>query len=263
MAADPGLGEEHRLGLGGGEDVAVRFAAPQDAELAILYLHGFGSCQDGEKAAYFRRRALASGFAFCSFDFRGHGRSGGSLADLTMTRNLDDAEAVAAWLGERWSGPMAFFGSSMGAAAGLWLAARRPKGPAGRLGAGVCIAPALHLRRSLAERCGPEGLAHWRRTGRLRMSTDLVSADLGWCLMDDLATYPAAELAPLQRAPALILQGSADESVDWREVAAFAAACPVGSAVELHLFAGGDHRLISWKDRLWELAAGFLRPRPG
>src|SRR5947209_8506113 len=57
-------------------------AAAASPGLCFLYLHGLGSDQDGEKADFFRRRAQAGGFAFCSFDFEGHGRSGGDTRGL-------------------------------------------------------------------------------------------------------------------------------------------------------------------------------------
>lgn len=245
-------------GPGGREPLAVRFDAPADRDRpAFLYLHGFGSSQDGEKAVAFRRRAGAAGIGFCSFDFRGHGRSGGGMERLTMSRNLDDAEAVAGWLAERWQGPLAFFGSSMGAAAAMWLAARRPDGPARRLVAGVAIAPALALDRTLAEQCGAEGLERWRESGLLAVDNELVTCELGWELMEDLAGHRVEDLPACYSTPTLVLQGSADESVAWAESAAFATRCRPG-LVELHLFAGADHRLIPQVDRIWQLAAGFL-----
>lgn len=247
----------------GREALAVRFDAPADRRRpAFLYLHGFGSSQDGEKAVAFRRRARGAGIGFCSFDFRGHGRSGGGMERLTMSRNLDDAEAAAGWLAERWQGPLAFFGSSMGAAVAMWLAARRPEGAARRLRAGVAIAPALALERSLAEQCGAEGLARWRESGRLAVDNELVSCELGWELMEDLARHRAEELPSCYATPTLVLQGTADESVAWRDSADFATRCGAG-VVELHLFAGGDHRLIPQLDRMWQLAAGFLAHHAG
>lgn len=259
MSGGEAIEETLRLdGPDGPEPLALRFEAPADRRRpALLYLHGFGSGQEREKAAAFRERARRAGIGFCSFDFRGHGRSGGTMERLTMSRNLDDAEAAAGWLAERWEGPLAFFGSSMGGAAAMWLSALRPEGPASRLAAGVAIAPALGLERSLASLCGTDGVARWRETGRLAVDDGLVSCELGWELMEDLARHPPAALPPLYRTPTLALQGTADDSVPWRETADFATGCRPG-LVELHLFAGGDHRLVREIDRIWELAEGFV-----
>lgn len=247
----------HRLAIGDdGDDLAVRWHAPEGAPLALFYLHGFGSSQDGEKGAWFRRAAAEAGLAFCSFDFRGHGTSGGSLTALRMSRILEDGEAVLDWLEERWSGPIAFFGSSMGGAAALWLAAAHPH----RFAAGLAIAPALGMRASLERRLGVEAVADWRRTGRLPFRTELVETELDWSLMEDLDRYPAAGLPSRLRTPCLLFQGLLDESVDAATVLDFVAASG-GQPVELHLFADGDHRLVDRRHRLWRLALEFLAGR--
>lgn len=253
--------EEHRVAVrgGGGEgeevELAVRWQCPAQARLAFLYLHGFGSSQGGEKAAYFRRRAAADGHAFCSFDFRGHGASGGDLPGLTFSRNLEDAGTVLAWLRPRWDGPLVFFGSSVGGATALWLAAGRPD----VFAAGLAIAPAIGMEAALRRRVGEEGLAAWRRSGRLPMRNELVETELAWGLMEDLAGYPPQELPARYRTPTLLFQGVEDASVDWRTVVDFTAACD--APVELHLFAGGDHRLLAQRPHLWSLATAFLAAR--
>jgi pimeloyl-ACP methyl ester carboxylesterase len=249
----------------GGREVshlAVRFDPPRFDPSAgadapcFLYLHGFGSHQDGEKAEFFRARALDAGFGFCSFDFQGHGRSGGSLVDLTLTRNLADIRSVQAWLAERGVSRLVLVGSSMGGGTALWHAAREPESVV----AGLHIAPALELDRALLSWAGPERVRAWRETGRIRYESELVSCDLSWGLIEDLRAHPAEELALRLRTPTLLLQGRRDATVSWRNVADFAARCRA-EAVELHLFADGDHRLTDRKERLWGLMLEFLRGR--
>lgn len=249
--------EEHRVPVTAGDgsaavELAVRWQRPEAADLAFLYLHGFGSSQGGDKATYFRRRATDAGHAFCSFDFRGHGDSAGELPGYLFSQGVEDAATVLAWLRQRWDGPLVFFGSSVGGATALWLAARQPQA----FDAGLAIAPALAMEASLRRRLGEEGIAAWRRSGRLPMRTELVDTELLWELMDDLAAYDPAALAAAYRTPALLFQGAHDDSVDWRSVAEFTAACD--APVELHLFADGDHRLLARRPDLWSLATAFL-----
>jgi pimeloyl-ACP methyl ester carboxylesterase len=239
--------------------LAVRWDAPPGdapAPFCFLYLHGFGSDQSGEKAGFFRARALAAGFGFCSFDFQGHGQSGGALRDLSMTRNLEDIGRVQAWLRERGQERLCLLGSSMGGGSALWYSARHPES----ILAGLHIAPALELERALLLWAGPEGTRRWQETGSIHFQNDLVATDLDWSLIEDLRSYPVDDLLPRYRTPTLLLQGRRDESVPWRGVADFAARCAF-KGIDLHLFADGDHRLTDRKDRLWNLMLEFLRGR--
>jgi pimeloyl-ACP methyl ester carboxylesterase len=238
--------------------LAVDFARPAAAAerpLCLLYLHGFGSSQSGEKAEFFRRRALAAGLAFCSFDFEGHGDSGGTMRELTLTRNLANIERVHALLRERGEQRICLLGSSMGGGSALWYSALHPESVV----AGLHLAPALDLDRGLLAWAGPERARRWQETGTIAFSNELVACELGWELIEDLRRHPASALAERYRTPALLLQGQQDASVPWRGVAEFAAQC--AGNVELHLFSDGDHRLTDRKERLWELMIDFLRSR--
>lgn len=237
--------------------LAVHFEAPPDArDLCILYLHGFGSVQAGEKACFFRQRALEEGIAFCSFDFQGHGESGGTMRGLTLTRNLEDVARVHAFVRERGFGRICLLGSSMGGGTALWYSALHPEEIVG----GLHIAPALRLERGLTAWAGPERCRLWQETGSIRFENDLVSCELGWELIEDLRRHSFEDLLLRYRTPALLLQGKLDDSVPWQDVTDFAIRCSF-PGIELHLFADGDHRLTDRKDRLWTLMLEFLRGR--
>jgi pimeloyl-ACP methyl ester carboxylesterase len=243
--------------------LAVRYAAPAgdasrggEPPVAVLYLHGFGSRQGGTKAEFFRRRFVEAGLAFCSFDFQGHGDSGGSMLGLSLSRNLDDTARVHDWLEARGHRRVVLAGSSMGGLTALWHGARHP----GRALAATHLAPALDLGRNFEERVGEAGMRQWRREGRLHVQNDLVDCHLGWNFVEDFAVYPVDRLQAQYRTPTLLLQGKQDDSVNWRSVAAFATACSP-ETVRLHLFTDGDHRLIEHRERLWALMREFLEGR--
>jgi pimeloyl-ACP methyl ester carboxylesterase len=240
--------------------LAVRSDPPPDDRRAgrpsILYLHGFGSEQSGEKADFFRRQALAEGFGFCSFDFQGHGQSGGELVALTLTRNLEDIRRVHEFLRARGQRELILIGSSMGGGTALWYSALHPE----EIVAGLHIAPALELDRGLLAWAGPERARVWEETGTIHFQNDLVSCKLGWPLIEDLRAHLLETLLARYRTPCLLLQGKRDASVSWRTVADFAVRCTFQD-IELHLFADGDHRLTDRKERLWELMMEFLRGR--
>jgi pimeloyl-ACP methyl ester carboxylesterase len=240
--------------------LAVRFDPAPDGSTGerpcFLYLHGFGSDQSGEKAEFFRARALAAGFGFCSFDFQGHGQSGGEMSGLTLTRNLQDVGRAHDFLRQRGHGRLILLGSSMGGGTALWYSALHPE----EIVAGLHIAPALDLEQGLLAWAGPERARIWEETGTIAFQNDLVSCDLSWALIQDLRAHPTEDLLQRYRTPALLLQGKRDLSVPWRTVAEFAVRCTF-QGIELHLFADGDHRLVDRKERLWELMAEFLKGR--
>ncbi|MEM7048015.1 MAG: alpha/beta fold hydrolase [Acidobacteriota bacterium] len=250
--------KETRRAVGeNGEEIALQLALPEIAtDRAILYMHGFGSSQEGDKADFFRHRALAAGLAFCSFDFRAHGQSDGSFLDLSLGRNLEDIAVAESFLGEHGFSRRVLFGSSMGGASAIWYAAQNPAAAE----AGLFIAPALELASGLRAYAGEEGMERWRREGRLRFATELVECELGWHLYEDLLRHPTADLLGRYRLPSLIFQGKHDLSVDWRDVLAFVRDCEF-EELELHLFADGDHRLVDRLDQLWDQALVFLRSR--
>lgn len=246
-----------KIPVGESSHLAVRFDPPREGggdRPCVLYLHGFGSHQSGEKAELFRGQALAAGLGFCSFDFQGHGASGGSLQDLTLTRNLEDVARVRAFLAERGHERLLLLGSSMGGGTGLWHAALHPEGVV----AGLHIAPALEMDRGLLTWAGPERARAWEETGAIHFENEFVSCELGWCLIEDLRRHPLDTLLATHRTPALLLQGKRDATVSWRSVVDFAARC-TGDRVDLHLFADGDHRLTDRKERLWQLMVEFLQ----
>lgn len=236
------------------EELAVRLSPPEGEPRGwMLYLHGFRSSQSGEKATFFRQRAVAEGFAFCSYDSRGHGESGGELKDVTPSRNFQDLARVRDWYRDQGASEVVLLGSSMGGATALWYAARRPED----IRAVLAIAPALDLGARLEAWAGEEGLAEWQASGSRRWVDDRGEADLGWGLVEDLRRYPLDRLVDSLTVPALLLQGRQDQSVGWRGAVELATRARPG-LVDLHLFGDGDHRLIDRRERLWELMRGFL-----
>ena len=247
-----------RLPVAADSELAVRLDGADDGGSGpvVLYLHGFGSSQEGEKADLFRARCLACGIAFCSFDFQGHGESGGSMLDLTLSRQLADTAAVHDELERRGYRQIVLFGSSMGGLTGLWHAAHHQD----RVTAAIHLAPALGLEKTFTKELGPAAIARWRRDGKLPITHTLGSWDIGWQFVEDLRARDIETLAASYRTPTLIFQGRHDASVPWRQVIDFATST-AGEQTEVHLFADGDHRLIDRLDRLWNLTEEFLTAR--
>jgi pimeloyl-ACP methyl ester carboxylesterase len=89
----------------------------------LLFLPGYASDMDGNKAAAIDAFAERMGIAMVRFDYSGTGLSDGEFDQGTLDRWLDEAFAVIDQLTE---GPVVLIGSSMGGWIALHLALRRP-----------------------------------------------------------------------------------------------------------------------------------------
>lgn len=86
----------------------------------LFWLGGFRSDMIGSKAMALDALGLEKGLMVTRFDYSGHGVSGGSFDDGTISRWLEEAEAVLALT----TGPQIIIGSSMGGWIALLLARR-------------------------------------------------------------------------------------------------------------------------------------------
>jgi pimeloyl-ACP methyl ester carboxylesterase len=219
----------------------------------VVYLHGFASDQLGEKVVYLRGRFTGAGCAFLAFDHRGHGRSSGTMEELTISRNLEDVDALLRAHGKAYARRI-LIGSSMGGQTAAWYAARHPD----EVAATILIAPGFRFMERRMEELGPKGLAQLKKDGRIAYKNQWVEATVGPVLFDDAVQYTVDRLLPLYRTPGLILHGTEDESVPFEDSVVFTKLTKA-RPFELTLIAGGDHRLTDWKEMLFSTMETFLR----
>ncbi|QDZ12471.1 alpha/beta hydrolase [Devosia ginsengisoli] len=108
-----------RIPIGSGpasRDIAVEQRAGKGP--GIFWLGGFRSDMMGGKAMALDALGAEQGLAVTRFDYSGHGISGGDFNDGTISRWLEEAEAVLATT----VGPQIIVGSSMGGWIALLLA---------------------------------------------------------------------------------------------------------------------------------------------
>ena len=111
--------ETARLTVGSGpaaRDIAL--ASRPGAAPGLFWLGGFRSDMAGAKAMALDSLGAVQGLAVTRFDYSGHGLSGGDFNDGTISRWLEEAEAVYATT----QGPQVIIGSSMGGWIALLLA---------------------------------------------------------------------------------------------------------------------------------------------
>lgn len=138
----------HVITVGQG-DQARKIAVEQRPGNApgLFWLNGFRSVMSGLKARALDALGAEKGLMVTRFDYSGHGLSGGEFDQGTISRWLEEAEAVLATT----DGPQIVCGSSMGG----WLAlllARRQLAKGRPLRGLVLIAPATDATTRIAAR---------------------------------------------------------------------------------------------------------------
>ncbi len=235
--------------------VEVHFQKPinqtQNDTYCVLYLHGFGTNKCSDKAEYFREQVLAAGLTYCSFDFQGHGGSGGLFSELTLTRNLADTALVHHYLRSIGFSKIIIIGTSMGAITGLWHAAKNKD----EIIAGLYLSPALNMTVAAFVRSG-DNAQNWRKTGILKFMHRGVDRELNWEFVADLQVYTASQLANDYCIPSLVAQGKQDALFAWKFVQEWVDQCC--DKVHLQLYDDGDHLLIEQKEHIWEAFYDFL-----
>jgi pimeloyl-ACP methyl ester carboxylesterase len=220
---------------------------------AVLYVHGFGSTRAGLKAEAVEEACGRRGWTFASFDFRGHGASTGTLVEMTGTGLLGDLAAVRDYLVGRGIGQLDLVGSSMGGWAAAWFTLRHPKTVLGC----VLMAPAFEFLHRRAGALTHEQLEHWKKTGRLRVRSDWVDAEVGYGLVEEMDEFAPQRLEAELARPVLIFHGMQDADVPYTGSIAFIerAAYP---GMELRLIKNGDHRLMAYRHDIAEAACEFF-----
>lgn len=96
---------------------------PASNGAVILAAHGYGGARQAEKHAFFAQ----SGFGTVTWDFRAHGESEGEVCTMGYQEAMDVEAALDFALGQPDLNTVGALGESMGAAAVIQAAARRPE----------------------------------------------------------------------------------------------------------------------------------------
>ena len=214
----------------------------------LFWLSGFRSDMEGTKAEALDRWAAGSGHSCTRFDYSGHGRSGGCFEDGTISRWLEEAEAV---LDAFAPGPQIVVGSSMGGWIALLLAQRlRERSEADRLAGIVLIAPAVDMTKVLMADLFDE--AAWQEMAEKGFHAQPSAySDEPYVLARGLIEDGERHLfgdAPIETGcPVHVIQGMQDEDVPWSHATTLMERLAFDDAV-LTLVRDGGHRLSRPED---------------
>ena len=212
----------------------------------LFWLGGFRSDMRGTKAEALDAMAAETGRALTRFDYSGHGQSLGRFEDGTISRWLEEADAVF----ERFtSGPQVVIGSSMGGWLALLLATRRAKPT--RIAGLVVIAPAVDMTEALIWNVMPKKLQkEFERTGFYEHASEYSDSDpylIPFSLIADGRNHLFNGRMIDAGCPVHILHGMKDEDVPWQGSTTLTTQFSSDDVV-LTLIRDGDHRLSRPED---------------
>jgi alpha-beta hydrolase superfamily lysophospholipase len=207
-----------------GVTLSVQRYGSVDADIAVVFGHGFTGSQRNKKIVALARRLAERGLAVYTADFRGHGASGGlsTLGD----QEVQDLETVLALARSR-HGAVVSAGASMGA-----FIALRHAGLGGTVDAVVAISsPAVGRDPKLLRARLLRAAALSARGRRL---LDLYGTRVG--SIPDAVTPPIDLVAQIAPTPVAIVHGGRDRYV------------PLADAYALYDRLGEPRRLVVLRD---------------
>jgi pimeloyl-ACP methyl ester carboxylesterase len=216
----------------------------------VVWLGGFKSDMHGTKAMALDAWAAEHRRACLRFDYSGHGESGGTFTDGTISRWLAESLAV---FDACCQGPQVLVGSSMGGWLALLLARElRQRAPTGLppLAGMALIAPAVDFTEELMwKRFTPVVKREIETTGLWRRPSQYSDEpyDVTRALIEDGRRHLLLGGLIETGCPVRILQGVNDPDVPWRHAVELVARLAHDDVV-LSLIKDGDHRLSRPED---------------
>lgn len=226
-----------------GTKIAFRRSQGAAGKAGIVWMGGFHSDMQGEKATVLHRAAVEAGRSYVRFDYLGHGESGGKFADGTIGRWRSDALEV---LDKLTDGPQVVVGSSMGGWMALLAALAKPE----RVKGLVLLAPAPDFTDKLMWASFDDNQKRqimedgfWTRpspydAAGYPITRELINEGREWNVLDDEIAVDI---------PVRILQGGLDTDVPWTHSLDLADKLRSKDVV-WSLVKDGDHRLSRPQD---------------
>jgi len=218
-----------------------------------IYLHGFRSHCNGEKAIEIARHAIASDRSWLRFDLRGHGLSDGELKEQIVSSGLDDLLQVLDSIAER---PFILHGSSMGGWISVLAAVRRMQ----RISGMMLIAPAFNFVQNNLANLPEPVLQHWQAETYMSFPDAYGNEpySLRYDIIKDAEQYDVMNSSIELDIPLHIVHGENDPIIPIRNTEKFLRHAKLEN-LDFERIPDGEHRLtdhipliISHIDSLWQ-----------
>lgn len=209
-----------------------------------IYLHGFASSPNSNKAQYLRDRFQSKGLELNVLDLNQP-----DFSNLTLTRQIN--QTITAFPDAHT--PITLIGSSFGALTAAWVAQQQQQ--VTKL---ILLAPAFGFPQSWYARLQPEQLEIWKNSGLLNVYHygEGKEISLKYQFLQDAENYP---LTGLKRSlDTLIMHGIDDEVVPIKVSQDYTLQHPQTKLIEFD----SDHGLNDVKEKIWQSIKQFLAIDP-
>lgn len=260
LSASAGISNEVKFVLPGSKgDLSAILKLPDgvraDAKYPVAVLcHGFGGdkCENGGMLKGFAEALAERGVASVRFDFNGHGESEGSMREMTVLNEIEDAKKVVKWAASQlWcSGQVSLVGHSQGGVVASMTAGELGEGGVSRL---VLLAPACVLKDDV--RRGSTFGSKYDPKNPPEVVALPGGKEIGCEFILSAYNLPIFETAKKYQGPLCIIHGTGDPIAKKDHVERLHAEHP-GS--EMHLMDGDDHGLSKTYPEVCRIVAEFI-----
>ncbi|WLR57185.1 alpha/beta fold hydrolase [Mesobacillus subterraneus] len=222
---------------------------------AVILLHGFtGSKLEPHRFFLKISRHLESlGIASFRFDFLGSGESDGKFEDMTVLKELSEAETILEYVrshprihGEK----VIVLGFSMGGFVVSLLAGEHPE----KIEKLILLAPAGSMAEEV--KVIVKNSTYIKEESAYDIGGDLIGKEF----IEELNTIDVWEVAKRYKGDVLLIHGSNDQAVSMKDSIKYQEKCYQEQA-KLHIVAGADHTFNSyhWEKEVIENICHFVK----
>lgn len=216
--------------------------------MSIVYLYGFASGPQSNKAQFFKEKFSSLGVHFDIFDYVPNEESFSNLKTSSLLKNLHSYLKLN-YANEE----IILFGSSFGAFLSVWYVTKHPE----RIKKLILIAPGLRFSASFISETHGINSSFWKKQGSINIFHYRYNREipLNCTFYEDLVENPPPDFDKLEiPIPILILHGNSDNVVPIAWSKQF---IDYNRQVILHVL-NGNHQLFDQKDTMWDLVKDFL-----
>lgn len=182
-----------------------------ESKAGVVLAHCF-TCSKSYKVIRHLASGIAEGgYSVLRFDFTGLGESEGDFGETSLTTNVADLEAAAAFLRQQGGEPCAMAGHSLGGAATLLAASRQPD--IGAVAVVASPATADHVRGVFSE----QDVEAAMEKGRVRVEIAGRPFDISAEFFEDLQRHHTLDHVTELGRPLLVVHSTADRIVSIEE----------------------------------------------